>query len=157
MCRIPSRMQKISTSDNDIIIYTVGNPPAEHAQFFVVDQTAAEQTGERVHVHGRLVVHPGQVQSRRAGEHVAGLRDGDPRRARRRSGIMRRGRFRLAIRCRARLRSGTRPVRDDTARRRQNTREIHGWLFRTLSARKLQTFGCLAHRYQNITKILCYS
>lgn len=148
----------MQTIGNGIIIHTYGNRPAEHhAQFFFVDQTVVGQTGERVHVHGRHVVHPGQVQSRRSGEHVAELRDGDPCRARRHSGVMRRDQFRLAIRGRARLRSGTRPVRDDTARRRKNTREIHGWLFRPLSARKLQTFGCLAHRYQNITKIPCYS
>jgi len=136
-----------------IIIYTVGNLLAEHAQIFDMDQTAVEQTGERVHVHGGHAVHPGQVQSRRAGEHFSGLRVGVARRARRSSVIMCRGQYRLAIRGRAGIRSGTRPVRDDTARRRQNTREIHGWLFRILPARKLQTFGCLAHRY---TKTLCY-
>jgi len=121
-----------------------------------VDQTAVEQTGERVHVRRGHVVHPRQVQSRRAGKDVAGLRDGGPRRARRSSGLIRCVQSRLAIQGRAGIRSGTRPVRDDTARCCQNTREIHGWLFRTLSARKLQSFVCLAHRYKNITEILCY-
>jgi len=54
-------------------MYIVGNPLAENAQIFDMDQTAVEQTGERVHVHGGHVVHPGQVQSRRSGEHVARL------------------------------------------------------------------------------------
>lgn len=131
------------------IIYTVASPLAEHAQIIDMDQTAVEQTGELVHVHGGHVVHPGQVQSRRAGERVAGLRVGFARRVGRSSVIVCRDQYRLAIGGRAGIRSGTRSVRDDTARRRQNTREIHGRLFRTLPARKLQTLDGLAHRYQN--------
>jgi len=135
------------TIDEIIIICTVVNPPAENEQFFTVDQTAVEQAGKRVHVRRGQVVSSGQVQSCRAGKDGAGVRDSGTRHhSRRYFGLMRRCRFRLAIYHRARLRTGTRPVRDDTARRRQNTREIRGRLFWTVSTRKLPTYGCLTNR-----------
>lgn len=111
-----------------------------------MDQAAVEQTGERVHVRRRRIVHPGQVQSRRTGGDVAGLRNSGPRRVGRSSGVTRRSRLRRAVGGCVAVRSDARSIRDEPPGRRQNSREICGWLFRTLSAGLLQTFGRLAHR-----------
>jgi len=84
-----------------------------------VDATAVEQAGKLFHVCRRLIVCPRQVQSRRVGGNIAGLPDGGPCRAP--AVLTRRSRFQHSIGGRVVLRSGTRPIRNDTSWHRQNT------------------------------------